>query len=60
MSLLKTKNKGLFPSVSNMMDDWFNNDLFLKPVTRTELLPAVNVKETDTEYILEFCRSWNV
>ena len=54
MSLLKIKNKGLFPTVSNMMDDWFNNDLFLKPVTRTELFPAVNVKETDTEYILEF------
>ncbi len=50
-----TRKESLFPSV---LSDFFDNDTFLAPrwVSRAfnDTLPAVNIKETDKEYNVEF------
>lgn len=50
-----TRKESLFPSV---LSDFFDNDTFLAPrwVSRafSDTLPAVNIKETDKEYNVEF------
>ncbi len=50
MSLIKWNNR-FRPTISSLVDDWFNDDLF-KPV-KSEWMPAANVKETDDAFMLE-------
>lgn len=50
MSLIKWNN-GFRPTISSLVDDWFNDD-FLKPI-KSEWMPAANVKETDDAFMLE-------
>ena len=50
----KRKSTGLFPSFSNMIEDFFrDDDGFFRNWTERQNLPAVNVKETDKFYMLE-------
>jgi len=52
MKLVKRNDDWGFPTI---WEDFFNNDLFNLPAlaSRGTTVPAVNITETDTEYILE-------
>ena len=53
MSLTKWTDRGLFPSITSLFDDFFaDQDGFLKTAF-TGTLPAVNVEETDEAFKLE-------
>lgn len=42
------------PSLRSMMEDFWNNDrFFTRPFFNQELLPAVNIRDTDDNYELE-------
>lgn len=49
-TLVKSNN---FPSLRSVMEDFFNTDVFNKPFTNTELLPAVNIRDEEDRYELE-------
>lgn len=53
MSLVKRNEKGLFPSFDALWDDFLGNDFFKKRFELGTSMPAVNIKETDEEYLLE-------
>ena len=53
MSLIKWTDRGIFPSITSLFDDFFaDKDGFLKTAF-TGTLPAVNVEETDNSFKLE-------
>ncbi len=57
MALVKrNENTGLFPSLTNMLENFFNDDWFfgrdVMPM-RSFTVPAVNVKETEDSFELE-------
>ncbi len=42
------------PDIANIFDDFFGGDFFLNPVSQSRRsVPAVNVKETQDEYLIE-------
>lgn len=55
MGTLVKSNGNFFPNVSSLFDDFFTRDLFNLPgFNHTNgNLPAVNVKETDSDYLIE-------
>lgn len=53
MSLLQ-KNGGYFPSMRNMISDFFDNEnLRFDEFFRKDWIPAVNISETDKSYEIE-------
>jgi len=42
-----------FPSLRSMMEDFFNTDVFNKPFTGTDFLPAVNIRDEEDSFELE-------
>ncbi len=53
MSLVKRNENGLFPSFDTLWDDLLGHDFFKKRFELGTSMPAVNMKETDDEYLLE-------
>ncbi|WP_432714309.1 Hsp20/alpha crystallin family protein [Pedobacter sp.] len=41
------------PSLRSVMEDFFNNDFFNKPLVGNEVLPAVNIRDEENSYELE-------
>ncbi|MFH1319460.1 MAG: Hsp20/alpha crystallin family protein [Bacteroidota bacterium] len=53
MTLVKWNNRNV-PALSNLFEDFFNENHFnLIRGLDTETVPAVNIKETDSDYIVE-------
>ncbi len=55
MKLMK-RNSAHYPTFSNMLDRLFDDDFFIRPngfKMANGFLPATNVKETDSEYLME-------
>lgn len=54
MSLVKwNPETSFFPSITNLMDDFFNDADFVRPSIKGVSIPAVNVKETAKAFNLE-------
>ncbi len=51
MAIINWRPKSLFPTMDRWTEGFFDDDFF---APRTINVPAVNVKETDEEYHLEF------
>lgn len=54
MSVVKWKNRPVFPSINSMLDSLFSNTTdFYSEVEKGTSIPAVNVTETDDSFGLE-------
>jgi HSP20 family protein len=56
MSLVKFRNGGLMPRFSEMIENFFRDDDFdfVSPWRKEAHMPAVNIRETETEFVMDF------
>ncbi len=52
MALIKRSNT-MFPILGDLLDDFFNSDIFNDMPAVQSSIPAVNIKETDKSYVIE-------
>ena len=52
MALVRRSNT-LFPILSDLLDDFFNTDIFKDNPVMQSSVPAVNIKETNKSYVIE-------
>ncbi len=53
MALVKRSQSTLFPWISDILDEFFNTDIFNDVPAVASSVPAVNIKETDKAYVIE-------
>lgn len=54
MSLIRwTPENGLFPTISNWMEDFFSDDWMIKPSVKGVSIPAINVMENKEAFKLK-------
>jgi len=53
MALIKRSQSTLFPWISDLLDEFFNTDIYNDLPQVTSSVPAVNIKETDKAYVIE-------
>ncbi len=52
MKLVKYNNR-VFPNWPSLFDDFFTRDLYSNSVTPGNLVPAVNIQETENDFLVE-------
>lgn len=53
MKLVRRRPGAVFPAFPRFFDEFLNDDFFTRGVNPSETIPAVNIKENDTNFELE-------
>ncbi len=53
MALVRRSQNTLFPWISDLLDEFFNTDIYNDVPAVQSSVPAVNIKETDKAYVIE-------
>ncbi len=53
MALVRRSQNTMFPFLSDLLDEFFNTDIYNDVPAVSSSIPAVNIKETDKSYVVE-------